>query len=72
MTRSGKMLELVHSDVMLVGERKAGDLLLSAAFLAEPYLNRLWMNKEIKLFEFNKVLYYSLRQKENKERIERA
>lgn len=71
-TRSPDMFQLLRSDIFLVGERSAANLLFSAFYMAENLLNKLWFNENIKLYEYNKVLYYSLRQKENKERIERA
>lgn len=52
--RSPKMFELLHSPILLVGERKAADTLLASAFLAESFLTKIWLNQRSKIYEYNK------------------
>lgn len=52
--RSPEMIQLLHSPIVLVGERKAADALLASAFVVESFLNKIWLNQRRKIYEYNK------------------
>ena len=58
-------------DVFLVGPRTTGHILLVALKFFEGFFKKLWYNAK-GLYEFNLVIYYSLRKKSNREKIPRA
>ena len=64
-----KLLNFMASDsFFLVIERGVANLLFSLSFMFKHVLKKLWANGK-DIYEYNKMLYYSLRHRENKERI---
>ena len=53
-----KALDLLSSDVFLVGEQKMKDAFLMASPMFKGIINEMWI-AETKMFEFNQVVYYN-------------
>ena len=56
--RDPKMIQLLRSDIFLVGETTAGNLLMSSSYLFEEMSNKLWVNQR-SFYEYNLVIYYN-------------
>ena len=68
--RNSKILYFLRSDFYLVTERSQFNLLLAHAEFFQDYITNVWIYGK-NVHEYNRVYYYSLRHRENDERIGR-
>ena len=66
------MASLVNSDIFVVGPRTSGNLFLVAVHMLQGIFKKLWTPEKNKIYEYNLVIYYSLRKSRNKEKISKT